>query len=518
MTAQWSQKLKDSRDTMFLYALAIIYFLILIRYYLIDYFVPDFRLYFNMALSGAKAKDGFSSLFIWFAAFAAQMPRQLTVFCLVLMTLAVLNTSLFIKKIFKKLNFYYYTSIIVLYSCCVFYYFYGKVFYDFPFTAFTYSLCLMILSKLLKNLEDQNQEKIDKIWFLLCSLLGFLLSWKLYNIFCLAGLGLLMLCKRECRNYIINILKAIKKLGLSFLLFLMGYIIGNYNLLIDPQATLAGIRAYSASYDFELFLISKSRVIWDHVNDMPFCFSVFSLITVVIFLFVIPILYKKICYLGVSIFMTFCLYIFIEDFSPGYAWHGFTTGLFIVTFVALLLSEIALEKTVKFKNVFIGVALIVQIFNCFIYYIPLQKRWYLTTETAIHVLEERETEIYAAVNHLANEIGDSYYTIDNVVKRYKPVAVSQPAWKDISIQNTYYAATNYEFLDPLQATNYTHWKRLREDSKYVTSSADAEYIIWIFPECFENMGDVAKIHYYDSYNIIEEIQGNGYKVYLYSVY
>ena len=103
-----------------------------------------------MAFDGAKARDGFSSLFIWIAGLSATIPKQLTIFILILMSLSMIQFSFFIKFICNKKNkHYYWITILLLYSCCFFYYFYGKIFYDFPFTVFTYSLCLSILKKML---------------------------------------------------------------------------------------------------------------------------------------------------------------------------------------------------------------------------------------------------------------------------------------------------------------------------------------------------------------------------------
>lgn len=504
---------KRYKHELILYSFGIAYFLISVRYYLIDYYVPDFRLYFRMALGGAKAKDGFSSLFIWFAAFAADKAKQLTFFCLILMTLSMINMSLFIKSLFDRINIYFYVSILLLYSCCAFYYYYGKLFYDFPFTFFTYSICLLVVAKLFKELEDSKSQKAYKIWCIFCTLSGFLLSWKPYNIFCAAGLGLLLLCREKSRCYVISILKTAKKTISSLLFFLMGYVIGNYNLLIDPQSTLEGIRAYPAHYDMKFFLFAKSRIIWDHVNDMPFNISVLTMTTTIIFLFVLPILFKKIYYLGISVFMSGCLYVYIENFSPGYAWHGFVMGLFIITFAAFLLSEIKPRKT-KIQNVLIGIALIIQFLTCFVYYVPLQTRWHLITKQAINTLEDRESEIYTIVCKLADETEGSYFTIDNAVKRYRPVPLSPLNRKVINIQNTYLAATNYQFLDPLEATNYEHWKQIREHPLYTNDKNLYQYVIYIEPACFEDMDDVAKLDLYSKFNVVQKVYGRDYSVFL----
>ena len=78
----------------------------------------------------------------------------------------------------------YYISLGVLYSCCAFYYFYGKIFYDFPFSYYTYTLCLIVISTI--KWDDIEQVNNKKKWYLLCGLVGFCLSWKPYNIFMIA--------------------------------------------------------------------------------------------------------------------------------------------------------------------------------------------------------------------------------------------------------------------------------------------------------------------------------------------
>jgi membrane protein len=507
-------KIKKDYSNILLYILGLIYFVLLLPYYLIDYYVPDFRLYFSMAFDGAKARDGFSSLFIWFAGLATSIPKQLTVFCLVLMSLSIIQISFFIKFFFKRRKYLYYVSILTLYSSCCFYYFYGKIFYDFPFTAFTYSLCLLILKKLIT--KNQNMEKIDKEWFLFCSLLGFLLSWKPYNIFPLVGLILLMFTKKESKNILTKILKSLKKMGISILFFIFGYVVGNYNLLFYPKATIDGIKAYSARCGFKLFLMGKTRILWDHVNDMPFNVSVMTVVTVIIFLYILPILFKKFEFLLISIFMTICFYLFISYFSPGYAWHGFTIGLFIITYIIFFLSELKeeTEKKQTVKKILIGVAILIQAIVCFVYYIPLQNKWYLITEEAIKILENKESEIYSDVLYLINnKIGTDDYMIDVALKRYKPVALFPLKWRKINIKNTYIVAENYTFLNPLEAINYDGWSQINGKEE------GARYIIWILTDNFKRMGDVADVNIYnnDKFNIVDRIHGKGYTVYLYKV-
>lgn len=188
-------KIRDHWHETVLCVLGCLYFLLLLRFYLIEYYVPDFRAYSIWAKTGVLAHGGYSSLFIWFSAFLASMPKFMTVFSLLLLTLSIVNTAFFIKSLFKEINLFYYICISLLYSCSVFYYFYGKIFYDFPFTAFSYSVSLLILKRLYEALENGTQPARN--WFLFCGSLGLLLSWKTYNIFCVAGIVLLMLTKRN---------------------------------------------------------------------------------------------------------------------------------------------------------------------------------------------------------------------------------------------------------------------------------------------------------------------------------
>lgn len=511
--------IRSYKQEIILYSLGLVYFVFLLRYYLINYYVPDFRLYFSMAFDGAKARDGFSSLFIWIAGLSAIIPKQLTIFILILMSLSMIQFSFFIKFMFNKKNIHcYWITILLLYSCCFFYYFYGKIFYDFPFTVFTYSLCLSILKKMLIKIRDN--ERINKEWILFCISLGFLLSWKPYNIFPIVGLILLMLTKRESRILIIRVLKSLKETSRSFLFFIIGYVAGNYNLLLYPRATIKGIKAYPAVYGFKLFLNDKSRIIWDHVNDLPFNISVMSLITVIIFLYILPILFKKFRFLIISIFMTFCFYLFISRFSPGYAWHGFTMGIFIMTYVVFFFSELEenIIKVTIIKKILIGIAVLIQTMVCFLYYIPLQNKWHYTTEESISSLESNESNIYSDVLYLINnKIGNEYYTIDIAIKRYKPVPISPLIWKKIDTKNTYIVAENYAFLDPLEVTNFFDWSTLKQSEKYTLDSEKYSYIIWILPDSFKQMGDVADIHIYDNFNIVDKIHRKGYTIYLYKI-
>lgn len=513
-----AKEIGKHRNAVFLCFLGIVYFFLVLWFYISQYHAFDDIYYYSMAAAGEKAKDGFSSLFLSFAAFGAHMGIQLQILCLLLITGALINISFFISSLFLEPGPYYYISLVFLYSCGIFYYVYGKHLYDFPFTAFNYSLCLLGLCKLNNGLKQSENMDPKGMWLLFCGGLGLCLSWKPYNIFCVAGLGLLLFARETSRKYLFQkVLRSPKRLLLSLLCFAAGYVAGNYNLLISPKETIKGLAAYPASCDFISFLASKfSWISWDHVNHLPFRFSVMSLCVTAILMYILPILIRKPYYLAISVFMTGCLYIYIEKFSPGYSWHGFPFGLFLITYAAVILSD-ASKAPPKGRKIRLGILLmaaILQVTVNFAYYLPLQVKWQKNTNRAIDVLEREEPEIYAATNHLIDEIGDCSYTIDIAVKRFVSFPFGPDTWRKISLQYPYHAATNYIMVNPLEATNWDDWTRLQQDEQCV-GEADAEYVIHIVPNPFKQMRQIAQLDRYDGYDLTDSVHGEGYSVYLY---
>lgn len=118
------------------------------------------------------------------------MPEMMGVLCL-----AMLAVSIFYLLYFYVINFYdgirnYVVVLLATLSCGCWYYFYGKIFYDFPFSTYTYSI---------------------------------------------------------------------------------GYITGNYNLLISPKETIDGIKAYKASHPLFTRLYLAWISVWsifDHLYDL----------------------------------------------------------------------------------------------------------------------------------------------------------------------------------------------------------------------------------------------------------
>ena len=193
-------------------------------------------------------------------------------------------------------------------------------------------------------------------------------------------------------------------------------------------------------------------------------------------------------------------------------------GLFIITYVSFFFSELGeiIINKLTLKNILIGIAISIQMIICFLYYIPLQNRWYSITQESINVLKNNENGIYSDVlDFIDNKIGKDYYTIDMAVKRYKPIVKGTINWRKIDIKYTYIVNDNYDFLDPLETMNIDGWSNLKSRVNYTTDSQKFRYLIWILPNSFKQMRDVAEIGIYDKFNIVDKIYRKGYTIYLY---
>lgn len=507
----------DERKLAFwlLCAVCVIYFGGLYQFYSIAYFVPDFRLYNSMAADNRKAADGFSSLFIWLASLCSIMPEFMNVMSLLIMSLAIFNILLFYHGMFWENMFKSALAMTLCMACGVWYYYYGKIFYDVPFSVFSYSLCLLAFMKVFHNRD--HRQKAQKWWYALSFLLGFMMSWKPYNIFMLAGVGLLGLACDETRAGICVSIDGLKKLSVSGALLLLGYVTGNFNILMFPKETIIGIKAYPASYLFSEFMLDKHRIIWDHINDLPFSLSVFSVVLLIFAGIVWPIAIGRLRYLWISLFMFDALWLYISYFSPGYTWHGFGYGIYFVTYLLVLVRETKMEVLRRrgFQVILFWVILIQCAVN-FGYYIPTQARWAGATRQAIAVLEEKETEIFDHVSRLVESFGGSTYMVENAIKRYRPYYNTVLDLRPVSVKQPYIVAENVAFVDPLQYRNYDGWMRIYTGGNYLYDPQNCDHIIFIIPNDFKCMGDVADIHLYDSKNLSEVIRENDYTIYVYS--
>lgn len=477
---------------------AILYFIVLHKFYAIDYYVPDNRAYFEMGQNGPIAVDGFSSLFILIATNIGACQKQLNYICLSLIAIALYNMSFFFQRFLKE-NKKTICAIIFLYSSGIWYYIYGKILYDFPFTAFTYSICLLFAQR--TYVKKRTKDVIYTAFFV-----GLLLSWKTYNVFPVFGFFLLTICNSDTRKTFIDICKKTINVIMAILMLFVGYVAGNFTLLYKFKETISGICAYPASYNAKDFFFLKTRVIWDHVSDLPFNMSVCSMGVVVGILVILPVICKKIQYAVVSIIMFLLLLVYVEKFSPGFAWHGFPFGLYVITAVCFIIHEVNFYEKIYIKSILV-LCLLTQIANNFGVYLPKQVEWSCKTIYAEQVFEDSESEILQKTSDIIASLGNETYYIDTAIKRYKPVALYENSRKKVTL----YSRQGYYFLDPLEYVDYQGWTKLKTNENY---SVEGEYVIWIVPNVFFTMGDVVDIHLYDGYEKIDFVSGKGYTIYL----
>lgn len=492
----------NNKNIIIIGLISIIYFVILIKYYLIDYYVPDFRLYISFSNGNLPAKDGFSSMFLLITGLATLMPKFMHVLSLLLLSISIFLLGIFYNNFAKK-NILY--PIIFMISMGCWYYFYGKIYYDFPFAIFTYSLSLYFLGK---ALDKQNKEKNDKEWYLFILLQGLTLSWKPYFIFMIFGLSLLLFCNQETREIV---KEKIKKFYLIIAFFIIGYIIGNYKLIIIPIETLKGIKGYDAHYNFSDFMIWKNRIIWDHVNDLPFNISVINIFSLIIVCIIIPILIKKYQYVIVSLVNFMFFYIFITYFSKGYTWHGFTMGIYVITLVFFYAKFLENNKIASYL---FKLAIIIQVVVLVGFYIPKQNYWHEQTIKSEELVISKADKIFNDIEELIKNIDKQYkISIDYAVKRYRPIQNEPIQYNKLTLNNHYILVQNVSFYNHLQYANIRRYNRLHNRG----TNKEKEYIIYIVPNYFLIMGDIYRNIINDRKNmkIINEKYGDGYTIILY---
>lgn len=445
---------------------ALLYFMFMFQFYNIEYFAPDHALYAGQA--GFKATAGFSSLYCFLSLFIESYPKQTTIMCLVLLTLALFNFGYFSLKMLNGDRSKIILAFLFIYSSGIWFYFYGKLFSEFPFGVASYSLCLLATIKIIKDVYN------PKLWYLLALLGGFTLSWKAYNIFCIVGLVLLLILHNESRSKLIKLVKDWKGSLLSFVSFCLGFVIGNFYILVEPVETLTGLKAFRSSFDFIDFMLLKTRIIWDHINDLPFNLSVMNLFVWVALILLVPIVTKKSKYLLATIFMSICLGLFIQFFSPGLSWHAFPYALFLLTCFVFLLSEIdLLGRKVKLLMIFM---IVIQSITCYVCYIPTQVDWVNKTNLAIKQLEDQHYKIYQNLESLMDELAPKTVRIDVAVRRWSPVAYAALNRK----KEKAFARNGYNWLDPLAKSNPIVWFDLHEKKNYAHN--DYDYLLWVVPE------------------------------------
>lgn len=185
----------------------------------------------------------------------------------------------------------------------------------------------------------------------------------------------------------------------------------------------------------------------------------------------------------------------------------------MITYMIFTVSEV--KKIHKSAYTVLIAAIFVQTVINFGINVPMQIRWHENTKEAVNVLEEKQNEIYQDVKTIIGQLGDHTFMIDQAVKRYKIMPLNILNFQKMNLRQTYIAANNIALVNPLEYTDYRSWMRLYENQNYSNAPNACEYVIYIIPDCFKRMGDVADIHCHDFRGIPSEKSGNGYSIYVY---
>lgn len=489
----------------------IIYLFLMKNFYVSIWQVPDFGYYAGFASLNMKANDGFSSMFVSLSGLLSFIPMQFKIVCLFFNVSAIAGLLYFYYYIVKKdkqLHSEDVLTILITVFSSFWYYGYGKVYYDIPFTMFTFSVCLYIMTRGI--VAYRCGCNLIRVWNLFFAVFGFCFSWKMYNIFLIAGLGLCSLADDEIRNIFLHFSGKVRNLFSFAAMFLFGYLVGNYNFILFPQDTMKGILGYEASSDFLDRLFRTDDLVWDHVNMLPWNFSVMCVITAVCILWILPLCIKKIRFAAISAFMLICFWIFITFFSRGYPWHGFTFGVFMLLLFMFEIKSGIGESTAFHKIAFAGI--FIQVSICLCFYIPKQAEWEKVTEQSINDLVKNECHIREDVQDALEQMNGTSYTIDLAVKRNTLIYTDRSSFKERNMENIYFVRSNYMFADPLRYSNLDVWNEIYNGG---CGLENADYVIYIIPNRFKIMNDVACLHEYDNYEKCISYEREYYSVYVY---
>ena len=170
---------------------------------------------------------------------------------------------------------------------------------------------------------------------------------------------------------------------------------------------------------------------------------------------VIPLLIKKYAYALSSIVIFICLYIYIEKFSPGYAWHGIPIGIYIVTLITFIMFS---NKENKLINKIFKIAITIQVIVLIGYYITKQNEFHKETINAINIYKIEENNIYNSIEKIIEKnIKEESFVIEQPIKRYKPILKGKNNIVYFRTKGKYIYNTNIEYIDPLQDSNYIRY-------------------------------------------------------------
>ncbi len=459
---------------------SILYFIFLWPFYSARWYVPDFFLYHSFAQNGIIARDGFSSLFVLIASLPLKYALSLHIASLACMAIS-LGMFLYFSYCIVETKYHRLLAFGAILSCGIWYYFYGKQFYDLPFSMLCLSLLLYFILK-----SDKHRWAAAAVW--VC--VGFFLSWKPYNIFAAGGLGLLLLFHPHYSHCIFGL--HIRRLGDFSMLFakekipqicrwillmMLGYFAGNFSIFIHPLKTIKGILAYSAHYNFMKHLFSH-MLIWDHVNSVAIHLGVFFVPSACIILLFLPLLLKNKLFLMLSLFFTLIYALFIIFKSPGYIWHSFMFAVFLLFFFIFSLheAEIFAPESRLCLRILASVAIILQCLNNFILYLPKEIFWFRQTQNVIAMAQEHSDEIYTNVQKMTQNldgpfivhVGLQRYTVK---ENYKAAAIDKD-YQDLQGHVRAGEKAKYGLLICFPALHQPGMKEIRE------ASLGSSHLIW----------------------------------------
>ena len=417
----------------------------LLPFYIKSYEVADYFLYNEFAQLHFPAKNGASSLFLLISNIIINHSFLTRLSMLIFMTIGLylfLKQQKYIENKILKISY-----IVFILSLGTFWYFYGKIFYEFPFMCLIFGVIFNLTIKKIKYL------------YLNFFLAGLCLSFKPYSIFLLMSYFLILLCFKPKIFKII-----IKKLPILSILFVIGYILGNYNLLFDFTNTIKEIRAFPAGCEVHvhLFYNYKKRLLWDNVLNFSYNSGICNVITSIFILFILPLFIKnkkKIYLLAVN-FLTMSLYLlFIRYFSPGDTWHGFCVSLYLICFLGLISIYHGREFNNKVNKIILLFCLI-QTINNFIYYLPTEIVNFIKTDNAYKAFNNDKEEIIETI-YKNIEPEDKFAMLYNMqrrdVKTGKYVIETSENFRKIEPQMG--DKSNYNIFFLIEYPNYTQKQR-----------------------------------------------------------
>lgn len=480
------QKIKFWTPYLLIVVLMISYFDLVSPFYLERlYEVPDYFKFYVFAKDGLPAQDGFSSLFIAISSQLIINYKLIHYLSLFLMMAAITISLIAFVKVSKNL-LQQIIYIAFLFSMGCWYYLYGKVFYEFPFIAFTFSILIYLAKDYLAPPQEASKGRANfdlrnfypRLFFVLC---GFCISWKPHAIF--PVFGLMVIASINNRS---NIPKHFRNLLFITALIALGFFIGNYAIFTDFIGTVRGIRGYNSGTDVLKFLWSDKNSTWDHTNVLSFHSAVYSLWGSFFILFVSPFLVRSKKILLISNIVFPVLFLFVAyKFLPGYPHNAFPFSLYLAVIVFYVVLNVRPGKAtiVLYGGLLLIIGL--QGYSIFTSYIPQQESWAKSTKLATQVIEKNSTKIASQVSKIIHEHGPSY-RIDLKVKRnsplnfYNALEMGAPSeWREIFKHECVPpCVAKYQiFIEPIDLYGIPNYQR--EDLSRAQVTRYSEYVIGV---------------------------------------